>query len=98
MNLANKALWYVETHLGEPVGLDEIATACGISRFHLTRTFGAATGYSVVRYLSSAYSIPESRFVIAGYGEYRPIAANDSIPGRARNRRIEIVLLRGGVK
>jgi AraC family transcriptional regulator len=51
MNPANKALWYVETHLGEPVGLDEIATACGVSRFHLTRAFGAATGYSVVRYL-----------------------------------------------
>jgi len=50
MNPVNKALWYVETHFAEEIVLDEIATACGVSRFHLTRAFGAATGYSIMRY------------------------------------------------
>jgi AraC family transcriptional regulator len=74
MNLANKALWYVETHLGEPVGLDEIATACGISRFHLTRTFGAATGYSVVRYLRARRLSEAARALASGAGDILAVA------------------------
>ncbi|MBI3596404.1 MAG: hypothetical protein HY203_04540 [Nitrospirae bacterium] len=34
-----------------------------------------------------------ARLVAAGYGEYRPIAGNDTPDGRAQNRRIEIVLV-----
>lgn len=33
-----------------------------------------------------------NRFIIAGYGEYRPLASNDTEDGRSRNRRVEIVL------
>jgi chemotaxis protein MotB len=28
----------------------------------------------------------------AGYGEFDPVAGNDTVEGRARNRRIEITL------
>src|SRR5262245_30548275 len=31
--------------------LDEIAQACAVSPHHLTRAFGAATGYSIMRYV-----------------------------------------------
>jgi chemotaxis protein MotB len=37
--------------------------------------------------------IPPKTLVAAGYGEFDPIAENSSEPNRARNRRIEIVLL-----
>lgn len=33
-----------------------------------------------------------NRFIIAGYGEYRPLASNVDEEGRAKNRRVEIVL------
>src|SRR4051794_11575178 len=50
MNPVQKALWYIESHLAQPLTLDEIAGVAGISRFHMVRAFGAATGFSVMRY------------------------------------------------
>ena len=35
-----------------------------------------------------------NRLSAAGYGEYRPIAANDSPAGQSKNRRIDLVILR----
>src|SRR3954454_6755805 len=37
MNPAQRALWYVESHLAEPMTLDEIAAVSGVSRFHIVR-------------------------------------------------------------
>ena len=51
MNPAQKALWYIEGHLGEPLTLDRIASVAGVSRFHIVRSFAAATGFSVMRYV-----------------------------------------------
>ena len=51
MNPVQKALWYVESHFGRPLSLDEIAEAGGVSRHHLVRAFGAVTGRSVMRYV-----------------------------------------------
>jgi AraC family transcriptional regulator len=51
MNPAQKALWFIESHLAEGLTLDEIAGVAGISRFHMVRAFAAATGLSVMRYV-----------------------------------------------
>ena len=51
MNPAQKALWFIESHLADALTLDEIAGVGGISRFHMVRAFGAATGLSVMRYV-----------------------------------------------
>ena len=33
------------------------------------------------------------RLVAIGYGEYRPVAPNDTVEGKKQNRRVEIVIL-----
>jgi outer membrane protein OmpA-like peptidoglycan-associated protein len=37
------------------------------------------------------HRIPEARLSTVGYGERRPIETNDTLAGRARNRRVELV-------
>ena len=51
MTPAQKALWFIESHLAGALTLDEIAGVAGISRFHMVRAFAAATGLSVMRYV-----------------------------------------------
>jgi chemotaxis protein MotB len=46
-----------------------------------------------VRYLIENHSFPPDRISALGYGEYRPIADNNTIEGRAKNRRVDIVVL-----
>ncbi|MFZ5432257.1 MAG: OmpA family protein [Calditrichota bacterium] len=47
---------------------------------------------SVADYLQSQLGMAEDRIQVAGYGESKPIATNDTAQGRAQNRRIDIVL------
>src|SRR5258707_9653033 len=65
MNPAQKALWFVESHLADELTLDEIAGIAGISRFHMVRAFAAATGLSVMRYVR-ARRLSEAARALAG--------------------------------
>lgn len=47
---------------------------------------------NVVRFLEEKANVPGRRLVVAAYGPWEPIASNKTAAGRARNRRIEIVL------
>ena len=51
MNLVGQALWYIESHFAEEISLDDIAAAGDVSRYHMSRAFGLATGRSVMRYV-----------------------------------------------
>src|SRR3569833_1749617 len=51
VNPVNKALWYIESHFSGDLSLEEIAAMGGVSRFHMTRAFSAATGHSIMRYV-----------------------------------------------
>lgn len=62
--------------------------------FHTNWELSVARATAVIRHLAKERGLGESRFVAAGYGEYRPIADNGTAEGRARNRRIEIVVMR----
>jgi AraC family transcriptional regulator len=66
MNPAQKALWYIEGHLAKALTLDEISAVAGVSRFHLVRAFGAATGFSVMRYVRVRRLTEAARALAAG--------------------------------
>jgi len=51
-----------------------------------------ARSLRILEVLSRRYQISESRLHIASYGPYRPQSPNNTAGGRARNRRVEIVI------
>lgn len=52
-----------------------------------------ARAVNVLRYLVENHGIPPKMISAAGYGEYHPVAPNDTDQNRARNRRVEIIIL-----
>lgn len=52
-----------------------------------------ARASSVVRYLTEQHRFPTTRISALGYGEYRPLAPNDTPIHQAKNRRVDIVIL-----
>jgi chemotaxis protein MotB len=53
-----------------------------------------ARATNVIMYWIPLYPNAANRLSAAGYGEYRPVASNNSEYGRAKNRRVEIIILR----
>ena len=48
---------------------------------------------NVLRYFVETKKQNPVRFTAAGYGEYRPIAQNNSDVNKAKNRRVNIVIV-----
>lgn len=48
---------------------------------------------NVVRYFVESKGLNPKRFSAAGYGEYQPVAPNDTDDNMAKNRRVNIVIL-----
>ena len=53
----------------------------------------SARALSVLHYLVDKQQIAPERISAIGYGEYHPVADNDTKEGRQKNRRVEIVIL-----
>lgn len=49
---------------------------------------------SVIKFYVENTNFRPERFTASGYGEYYPVASNDTPEGRALNRRVDIVILR----
>ncbi len=47
----------------------------------------------VVRYFTDKFNYPADKLSALGYGEFRPVRPNNSIENRAKNRRVDIVIL-----
>lgn len=54
----------------------------------------AGRALSVLRYFIDQEHMDAAKFQIAGYGETRPVAPNDSDSNRQKNRRVEMIVLR----
>ena len=70
---------------------DNVAVRGG--RFSSNWELSMARAYAVLRFLEQQ-GVPSNRLAGIGYGEFRPMADNNDPAARAKNRRIEIDLLR----
>jgi chemotaxis protein MotB len=61
-------------------------------RYPTNWELASARASNVVRFLEEKARVPGRRLVAAAYGPWEPISSNRTATGRARNRRIEIVL------
>lgn len=62
-------------------------------RFRSNWELSAARSIALMEILSIRFGVPHERLSVAGYADTAPIATNDTPEGRARNRRVDIVLL-----
>jgi chemotaxis protein MotB len=73
---------------------DNVPIAAGLAaRFPSNWELSVARATVVARFLQDQGGLDPARLVATGYGQYRPLAPNDTPEGRAQNRRIEIVLV-----
>jgi chemotaxis protein MotB len=61
-------------------------------KYPTNRELSAARAINVTRYLQEQGIDPANLSAIA-FGEYKPVASNDTPEGKAKNRRIEIILV-----
>jgi chemotaxis protein MotB len=62
------------------------------AQFPTNWELSTARATNVVRFLQEKANVPGERLVASGYGEFHPVASNKTAAGRAKNRRIEILL------
>jgi chemotaxis protein MotB len=67
---------------------DNVALSGGRYRSNWELATARAAG---VLHVFIGKGIEPNRMIVAGYGEYRPVASNETDEGRAKNRRVEIV-------
>jgi chemotaxis protein MotB len=63
------------------------------SKFPSNWELSTARATAVISRLITNFGLPPELLAAAGYAEYRPAASNDTIEGKARNRRVDIVVL-----
>jgi chemotaxis protein MotB len=66
------------------------------SKFGSNRELSVMRAMAVLEFLVSDCEIADGKCVVAGHGQYDPIAANDKDAGKAKNRRVEIVVMKSG--
>src|SRR6185295_7698653 len=62
-------------------------------RYPTNWELSSARALAVTRYFTETSGIRAGRLMAAGFGEFRPIAVNDTREHRALNRRVEIHVL-----
>ncbi len=68
------------------------------AKFPSNWELSTARAGSVLRYLVDSHALDKTRLVAGGYAEQRPLESNDSVAGRARNRRVDIAVLSSGAR
>ena len=66
-------------------------------RFRSNWELSSARGIAMLELLGTRFGIPHERLAVVGYADTMPKASNDTEEGRARNRRVDIVILNSRV-
>jgi AraC family transcriptional regulator len=74
VNPVEKALWYIESHFGQEITLDDVASVAGVSRYHLSRAFGYAIGHSIMRYVRGRRLTESARILARGAPDILAVA------------------------
>lgn len=63
------------------------------SQFPSNWELSTARASNGLKYILQHFQVDPGKISATGYGEFRPIAENDTSEGRAKNRRVDIVML-----
>jgi AraC family transcriptional regulator len=74
MDAIGKAIWFIESHFCADISLDDIARSAGVSRYHLVRAFGFATGRSIMRYVRARRLTEAARSLAGGASDILAVA------------------------
>jgi len=80
---------------GNPVRLEGYTDSKPIhnSRFRSNWELSVARSIAMLELLRQKFGIAPERLSVAGYAENAPVDSNDTEDGRARNRRVDLVIL-----
>jgi chemotaxis protein MotB len=62
------------------------------AQFHSNWELSTARASSVIRYMIEKFNFSPELLSASGYGEFRPVAPNDTPENRGKNRRVEFVV------
>jgi len=81
--------------LNNPIRLEGHTDSVPINtpRFHSNWELSAARSIAMLELLNTKYTVERERMAIVGYADTSPIDSNETEEGRARNRRVDIVLV-----
>ena len=72
---------------------DNVPIRGGRGRFVSNWELSSGRALAAVRFLQEQCGVDPRRLGALGHGEFRPLASNETSEGKARNRRIEVVVL-----
>ena len=87
---------YMSTHSTAKVRLEGNADERGGREYNLA--LGQKRADAVKKWLmnKSSVSFPPERFIVKGFGDSKPVADNGTDAGRAKNRRVDVLMGTGG--
>jgi chemotaxis protein MotB len=65
----------------------------GRSSYKSNWELSSARAIAVMREMVDVHNLPATRFTVGGWGEHKPLVDNSNAENRARNRRVEIMIL-----
>lgn len=85
----------VMTQYNNPLRLEGHTDNVPIStaQFPSNWELSTARATNALKYLLKNYDVDSDKISATGYGEYRPLADNATAEGRAKNRRVDLVML-----